>query len=157
MSHVYCDVHLHIVWRTKFSRRILEGALENFVHRRLCEISPEFGVDLLAVNSAWDHIHTLFRWNTALAIGDVMKHLKGRTSTEWNELIRSTGIDTPPLYWQRGYGVLSVGSNIDRVVAYIDNQKVHHAANTTYPPFERTGPTNIGKPSKIKPPNRDVG
>ncbi len=79
------------------------------------------------------------------------KRLKGRTSTEWNEVVRSAGIDTPPLYWQCGYGVLSVGSNIERVIAYIDNQKRHRAANTVYAPYERTRPPNAQNSSKRKP------
>src|SRR5690606_8330610 len=97
-------------------RRILEGTLEKFVHQRIGEIGTEFRVELMAVNSAWDHVHSLFRWNTEYGIGEVVKRLKGDTSTEWNEMVRGSGLEIPLLSWQRGYGSLSIDrSRIDQI------------------------------------------
>lgn len=121
--------------------KILEGTLEEFVHIRMKEIGSEFRVELMAVNSAWDHVHSLFRWNTAYAIGDVVKQLKGNTSTEWNEMARGSGLEIPLLSWQRGYGVLSIDrSRIDQIIAYIANQKNQHRNKTLSPGLEKTDP-----------------
>ncbi len=148
MSQVYCDVHVHFVWRTKFNRGFLAGGLEKFVHHRLGEIGAENGVKLLAVNSAWDHVHCLFEWNTSQSFGDVVQKLKCRTSTEWNEMVELSGIDMPKLFWQRGYGVIAVEtSNIHRIIAYIANQKAHHHNGSIDTLFETTRRTTSNHPT----------
>ncbi len=43
-------------------------------------------------------------------------------------------------HWQSSYGVLTFGAkNLDFVVAYIQNQKTHHAQNQLERYLEQTG------------------
>ena len=41
--------------------------------------------------------------------------------------------------WQEGYGVFSLGRNqLKHVLAYVQNQKRHHASGKTWPQWEET-------------------
>ena len=45
-----------------------------------------------------------------------------------------------PFNWQDGYGVFSVSrSHVKRVIAYVENQKQHHASNKLWSEREEDG------------------
>jgi putative transposase len=62
-----------------------------------------------------------------------MKQIKGTSSHYAKEVL-------PPdsfFRWQEGYGVFSFSPSArDRIVSYIQNQKMHHAENTLIPTLE---------------------
>jgi hypothetical protein len=59
-------------------------------------------------------------------ISDLVGELKGACSFELNK-----AHGRKVLEWQRGFGVVSFGKqNLDWVLAYIADQKHHHAAGT---------------------------
>lgn len=54
---------------------------------------------------------------------DLIKFVKTSTSA-W---IKQQGNKFSKFHWQKGYGAFSVGmSNLDDLIAYIDNQEEHH-------------------------------
>ena len=127
----YVRVYIHLIWRTKHSRSLLSRPVEDHVHRCLREFGKEMGLRPLGVNSAWDHTHSLFGWNSTVALSTAVKRLKGRTSCEWNKKIDAGDIEGPRLEWQRGYGAVSIHrSDIKATLRYIDRQKRHHAQPT---------------------------
>lgn len=47
--------------------------------------------------------------------------------------------DDPPFYWQEEYGAFTFdGKRLPNVIAYVENQKQHHAQDSTIPILERT-------------------
>ncbi len=57
----------------------------------------------------------------------MVKILKGASSHEFSDL-----------YWQRGYGALTVSErNLEAALAYVNRQKDHHAQQTAVARFER--------------------
>lgn len=134
----YCEIYIHLVWRTKFSRRVLSGDLEMFVHRRLREIGTELELTPLAVNSAWDHVHAFYRWRASVAVETAVRTLKSKTAVEWNNGLRRGEHVGEELKWQTGYGAVSTWMNDVRVVQdYVDSQKEHHRKDETWTPFEK--------------------
>ena len=126
MTHSNTRIYLHIVWSTKKRRNILEGDLEVFVHGRLRDAAEERGLSVLALNSAWDHTHGLFRWNKNLVISNTVGELKSSAASGWLARCKKSGEESR-LKWQRGYSSWSVGpGQIGRVVDYIADQKKLH-------------------------------
>jgi REP element-mobilizing transposase RayT len=57
----------------------------------------------------------------------LMEEVKGHSS-KW---IKAKGAEYANFYWQDGYGAFSVNpAEVDRVIAYIANQHVHHSKKT---------------------------
>jgi hypothetical protein len=74
-----------------------------------------------------DHIHALFSLSRKWTIADLVEEVKTSTS-KW---IKRKGGEFQQFYWQSGYGVFSVSqSNVEKVRAYIANQKEHHRKQT---------------------------
>jgi len=145
MSNVYRQVYLHLVWSTRKRQHILTAEVETFVHARMAEICDNLNLRLLIANSAWDHTHSLVEWNTSTSIGDGVRELKSRTTTEWNARVRAAGIGQM-LTWQRGYGVVSIRkSDISTVVAYIRDQKTRHKNKRIWGPFEQSAREDEGE------------
>ncbi len=64
-----------------------------------------------------------------------MAQVKGVSSHFINERLP----DKEGFRWQEGYGVFSVGYNQHKaVIAYVENQKTHHATNNIQPKWEET-------------------
>jgi putative transposase len=118
---VYHHLVYHFIWATK---------------RRLPLITPEreLGYALHAVGGVEDHIHVLVSLTPGTLVADVAKNLKGASSHYIN---RESGLDTT-LYWQDGYGVVTLrDSEIPRVARYIKNQKEHHCGGKLSDALER--------------------
>lgn len=82
---------------------------------------------MLAINSAYDHIHLFTGLNPKQAISDMMRLVKGDSS----EFINLHNLTSRKFQWQEGYGAFSNShSQIDGVVKYILNQKEHHGKKT---------------------------
>ena len=134
----FCEIYIHLVWRTKHNRRTLGGALERFAHRRLREIGESLRLDTLAIDSAWDHIHAYFRWHPSTAVADAVRTMKSKTSGEWNNPIPNGTRTGDRLYWQTGYGAVSTRkSDVPMVQRYVDTQKQRHRHDATWEPYER--------------------
>jgi REP element-mobilizing transposase RayT len=125
-----------MVWTTKGRAPILKGNLEQFVHRRLGEIADDLDLRSIAVNSAWDHTHSLVEWNTSLAFKDAIKEMKSRTSVEWLNLQKEKNKKST-FKWQGGGGIWSVDKDrVGELARYIVNQKDIHRERRTRKEFE---------------------
>lgn len=134
MANSCLHVYIHLVWHTKHRQPILRGSLESFVHRRIKDMARTRGLAPIAVNSAWNHIHALIRWNATETVGDAVGAWKAQTSRQWNR--QNDGSEH--LYWQTGYGAFSICRHqIEHVKNYIARQKHHHRYDTTIGRHER--------------------
>jgi putative transposase len=134
-SHVFHEIYLHINWHTKNDQRLLTPKVEPLVHnflRERCRATP--GVYLHEVGGTEDHVHLAINIEPFVTISDLIGELKGASSHAINEQMRYKALE-----WQRGYGVVSFGrKQLDWVVAYVRNQKQHHAEGSTHHRLERT-------------------
>jgi REP element-mobilizing transposase RayT len=77
----------------------------------------------LAVGGTDDHLHALLSLPSTMAIAKAVQLIKGGSS-KW---IHDTFPSLRRFAWQEGYGAFSVSSSqVNKTIAYIDNQKEHH-------------------------------
>ena len=102
---------------------VLQPAWEERLHKYITGIVQNNGHKMLAINSAFDHLHLFTGLNPNQSISDLMRLVKGDSS----EFINLHKLTPCKFQWQSGYGAFSNShSQIDAVVKYILNQKEHH-------------------------------
>ena len=77
--------------------------------------------EIIALENTEDQVQLLLAISPESKISELVKEIKGSSSYCINQ--KSGG----NLYWQDGYGILSVSkSGLDVVKRYVQNQKEHH-------------------------------
>jgi len=122
----FSELYYHFIWTTKGRMPIIDGEIENVIKKVLFSKAKELRIDILEVNGTEDHLHLLVRSIPSLAPSDIAKHFKGSSSHFVNHITLKDD-KTRALYWQDGYGVVTVNSSaVKAIKKYIENQKEHH-------------------------------
>jgi putative transposase len=84
-----------------------------------------------------DHLHLAVSIPPKVAIADIVRRLKSASSLIVN---RAEGEGEKGRFaWQAEYGVISLGErSLPDVVAYVRNQRAHHADRTVRSSYEET-------------------
>lgn len=78
---------------------------------------------MYAIGGVADHIHILVSIKPNIAISDLVRDIKANSS-KW---INEKGLVIGKFKWQEGFGAFSYAqSQLDSVIAYINNQEQHH-------------------------------
>jgi len=113
----------HFIWGTKNGEPLITPPVEERLFPYIGYKCKELGYTLYALNGTENHIHLLLRLLPSMLVADAAKNLKGASSHYIN---KESGLDAT-LYWQDGYGVVTLRQEeIPKVVRYIHNQKKHH-------------------------------
>jgi putative transposase len=113
----------HFVWSTRNREPLITPTVEARLFPYIGAKCKELGYMLYAVNGTEEHIHVLTELTPIILVADVAKNLKGASSHYINKV---SGLGAT-LYWQDGYGVVTLRkAEMPRVVRYIQQQKVHH-------------------------------
>ena len=84
-------------------------------------------------------VHVVVTIPPTVLISDLVDQLKGASSRAVNVTFPAG----PHFAWQTGYGVVTFGTRVmGWVVAYVESQKPHPAANTAHDRLERTTPVD---------------
>lgn len=125
MTHAVFVCDYHVVWPTKYRRKILsqgvQGALLSILHE-LSEHRPDLIVK--EVNTDEDYIHTLISIPPNVTVGSVVRLIKSNTARPLNEQfphLRKVYWGTRSI-WSAGYFVSTVGINEAVIRRYIENQ-----------------------------------
>lgn len=119
--------YIHLVFSTKHRQHLIHPPVEEELHSYLGGICKNLGCQPLKVGGYTDHIHMLFVLSQKIALMKVVEEVKSHSS-KW---IKTKGEGYDNFYWQDGYGAFSVNPRqVDRVIAYIANQKEHHGKKT---------------------------
>ncbi len=120
-------LYYHLVWGTKNRLPLIDNELEKQLFPYLVAKAREMESYVYAINGWEDHVHIVNSIPPKYSIAQVVKRLKGASSHDFEGL-----------WWQRGYGVLSLGERQRPIaIAYVENQKIHHAQKTTISWLER--------------------
>ena len=132
----YSEINFHIVWHTKNSLPLLTDVVEPAAHRCLTRRVVETpGAFIHAIGGTPTHVHLAVTVPPTLLVCDFIGELKGGSSHEVNH--PGAG-NSKQLQWQAGYGVVSFGTrDLEWVVAYVRNQREHHASGTMQERLER--------------------
>jgi putative transposase len=119
------QLYFHFVWATRNRLPLVNNAVEARLFPYIGAKCKELGYGLYAVNGTEDHLHALIELTPTILIADVVRNLKGAASHYIN---KESGL-SEMLYWQDGYGVVSLRkAEVPKVVSYIQRQKEHHAS-----------------------------
>ena len=125
-SHTTYDCRYHIVWITKYRRKVLNKGMQE----RLKELLEVFALDLyvkiIRLGKEEDHVHMYVSVPVSCWIPDVVQQFKGGSSKilgeEFSEHLKKFYWKKKAL-WAVGYFVATVGEVNDEVIKrYVEQQ-----------------------------------
>ena len=123
-GYVY-SLQYHIVWCTKYGRKVLRDGIDLECKDLLTGIAEEYGFEILAMEVMPDHIHLLLDVSPQFCIPDMLRIMKG-------SLARKLFVKYPALkeqlwkghLWNPSYCIVTVSERSrDMVEQYIESQK----------------------------------
>ena|SRR3990172_10209549 len=125
-SHSVYDIKFHIVWITKYRKKILTGELANRTRELIRQYSKSMDVEIIKGHISKDHIHLFVSVPPHLSVSDLVKELKGKSS--WKIMSEFKSMSKQfwgRHFWGRGYFVASSGNITDEtIMKYIENQDI---------------------------------
>jgi putative transposase len=129
------SLFVHLVWSTWDRLPMITPDIERRLYREIESEALQLRCIVLALNGIADHVHVVLIIPTTLTIADLVKQLKGASSHFVNEVLQPE----MPFKWQGSYGAFTVSRwDVDKIVAYVQNQKQHHADAMLLPEWEET-------------------
>jgi len=127
MPKVYHELVYHFVWATRDRLPLITSGVEAQLLPFIEGKCRELGYWLHAANCVEDHVHLLVTLKPSDSVSEVARKLKGSSSHFINKKMALGDV----LYWQRGYGVLSLRKkDIPTVAEYVRRQKQHHQTDS---------------------------
>ena len=123
-SHTKFDNKYHIIWITKYRKKVLKGDIgirTRDITRQVCE---RFGVEIIRGNISPDHVHIFVSIPPQYSVSKVIQNIKGRSSRILQQEFPSLRKE----YWGRhfwaiGFFCATSGNITDEVIMkYIEEQ-----------------------------------
>ena len=112
----------HIVWITKYRRRILNPGVKGYLSKLFAKIMKEMpGCEIVEQNMQLDHIHMLVVIPPKYAVSDVIGEMKQHTASK----LREKFAWLEKVYWKErvvwspGYFVSTVGLDEKQITEYV--------------------------------------
>jgi len=125
LNHSVYQVQYHVVWGTKFRRKILKHYVRSELIKNLYRTQrrhPDWYFH--QINTGDDHVHLRMEIPPKYAVANVVRELKACSSAHLkkhfpfiNRIYRKNG-----RLWGAGYFVSTVGLNEERIKRYIERQ-----------------------------------
>ncbi len=127
MANTFHQVSIQCVFAVKYRYAIINKDWRPTLLGIIGNLINENGCKTIIVNGTEDHIHCFLGLKPVVAIAELMKTVKAKSS----KYINDHQLTKSRFEWQEGYGVFSYGhSQIDQVYKYIANQEEHHKQQT---------------------------
>lgn len=109
-SHTKLKIEYHFVWATKYRYPVLQGDVAERVRALTRQVCERFELHILRGVVSKDHVHLLVSSPPTMSPADIMRRIKGRTSSKLFE-------EFPHLkkrywgrhFWARGYFCVTAG------------------------------------------------
>lgn len=114
-----------LVFGVKYRLGLILPEAKDHIHAMLAKLVNEHGKGshAIKVGGTKDHVHILFSLSPNIALKDLVREIKSRSSRWINENRMSVG----RFEWQNGYGAFSYSQSArGSVINYIENQEEHH-------------------------------
>jgi putative transposase len=123
-AHTVFEIHLHIVFTTKYSKSVLTGEVGTRARDLMRDISTQHEVKILKGYVAKEHVHLFLSIPPQVTISRLLQWLKGKTAHHlMAEFAHLKKRFWGRHLWARGYFCCSSGNVTDEVIAeYIANQ-----------------------------------
>lgn len=123
-SVVYA-LHVHLVFVTKYRRRVLDEAATDVLRTIFASVCKDFGAELRACDGEDDHVHLLVEYPPKVDLSRLVNSLKGVSS----RLLRQQQPDIVRRYWKNvlwspSYFAASCGgAPLDIIRRYVEQQR----------------------------------
>ena len=135
MANTYTQLFTHIVFHTKSTGIVMRDEDLVRVFQYIGGIIRDEGAIPFAIGGVADHIHILMSLPKTLALSDLMRVIKAKSS-KW---LRRLDSYYEPFCWQDGYGAFSVSPSLmERTRNYILTQAEHHKTKTYREEYKET-------------------
>jgi putative transposase len=124
-SHTVTRLTCHIVWVSKYRYHVLKGDIQKRCRELIIQICDVEEVKILKGVVSKDHVHIHIEYPPRIALSQLVKRMKGRTS----RLLQKEFPQLGKRYWGRhfwatGYGAWSTGNITDEMVqAYLEHHR----------------------------------
>ena len=134
MSNTYTQIHIQFVFAVRNRRALIHESWENELQKYITGIVQDNNHKMLQINNMPDHLHCLVGLRPNQSCSDLMKLVKSGSSS-W---INNNNLSKTPFSWQDGYGAFSYSKkDIENVIRYIQNQKIHHRKESFLDEYRR--------------------
>ena len=123
LAHTTWNCKYHIVFASKYRRKIFYGKKRSEIGKILRELCNWKGVKKIEGEVCPDHIHMLVEIPPKMSVSSFMGFLKGKSSLIIHE--RHANLKYKHgnrAFWCRGYYVDTAGKNTKKIAEYIKNQ-----------------------------------
>ena len=133
-SHTKYKIEYHFVWVTKYRYQVLTGEVAQRLRELVRQSCTMFEIEILRGVVSKDHVHVLVSAPPTLSPSEIMRRIKGRTSSKLFE-------EYPHLkkrywgrhFWARGYFCATAGELTKQMIGeYLK----HHFEEKDNPNFE---------------------
>jgi REP element-mobilizing transposase RayT len=123
MPQSFTQLYAHLIFSTKDREPLLDRTVRPRVHAYLAAILRDLDSPWVVAGGVADHVHLLFDMGKMRSPVEMVEHVKRESS----KFVKTLGTAYRGFYWQRGYGMFSVGpTGRDEVEAYVRDQESHH-------------------------------
>ena len=127
MANSYHQIYLQLVFAVKYRAAVLDKAWRSKVFGVIGNLINEANCKTMIVNGVEDHVHCLVGLRPIVAVSELMKTVKAKSS----KYINDHQLTKARFEWQEGYGVFSYHQTlVDKVFKYIQSQEAHHQVQT---------------------------
>ena len=122
--HTVFEIHLHLVWITKYRRSVLTGDVGQRLRDLIREICGQEDVHIIRGHVSKDHVHLFVSIPPQVTISRLVQRLKGKTAYKlFQEYPHLRKKFWGQHLWARGYFCCSSGNVTDEIIIqYIENQ-----------------------------------
>jgi putative transposase len=138
----YWRTYYHLVWATHKREAWITAERMVMLQQAFRVVAKDQGAFTQAVGGMPDHIHVVVSIPPTISVTEYIQRLKGSSSRYLNKATENPELDG--FYWQSKYFVLTLGErSLPDVIAYVENQKTHHANKDLWPLFEQVDPDQL--------------
>lgn len=123
--HCIFNLHVHLVFVTKYRKKVFDGDAIDILRRLFASVCTDFDAQLIEMDGEDDHVHLLVEYPPKVAVSGLVNSLKGVSS----RMLRKERPDIANRYWKNvlwtpSYFAASCGgAPISIVRQYIEQQK----------------------------------
>lgn len=123
-SHTKYDNKYHIVWITKYRKKVLLGDIATRIRDIIRQVCEKYSVDIIRGNVSPDHIHIMVSIPPHYSVSKIVQNIKGRSSRKIQQ-------EYPQIrkeywgkhFWGIGYFCTTTGNVTDEMIMkYIEEQ-----------------------------------
>ena len=117
-SHTKYNIEYHFVWATKYRYQVLTGDVGLRVRELVRQTCEHLEIEILKGVVSKDHVHLLVSAPPNWSVSNIMKRLKGRSSTKlFQEFPQLKKRYWGQHFWARGYFCVTAGELTEKMIS----------------------------------------